>query len=293
MARRRAARARDWRSCAAARRRRSRCPPRGSQRAAARTAASSSGCNSAPSGSMRPPTSKMCSGGTGRFGFTQANRLARRGTSWRPISSTYLKPVVVMRAAGAPLPSRIRLVAMVVPCSTRTTSAPVRPAVFSTSTMPSPKPRDGSSGVDGVLAFHDPARGRIQQRDVGERAAGVDADDDLGLRRSAQWPSGERRVVAVTVEELGVRPPGAPRPWWPPHRRCRPIIGQHDAVVLRCALPADEAAAHVGEHALGLAVERMAPPAAAAGLDAQRRRRGARCCRRSAGAERAHPAGPD
>jgi hypothetical protein len=41
---------------------------------------------------MRPPTSKMCSGGTGRFGLTQANRLARRGTSWRPISITYLKP---------------------------------------------------------------------------------------------------------------------------------------------------------------------------------------------------------
>ena len=70
-----------------------------SARAAACTAASSSGSSSRPSGPMRPPTSKMSSGGTGRFGFTQANRLARRGTSWRPISSTYLKPAVVISAA--------------------------------------------------------------------------------------------------------------------------------------------------------------------------------------------------
>ena len=123
-------------------------------RAAARVATSSSGCSSRPSGPMRPPTSKMCSGGTGRFGFTQANRLARRGTSCRPISSTYLKPAVVMSAAGAPLPSRIRLVATVVPCRTREMSALEKPEIFSTSARPLPKPREGSSGVDGVLADH-------------------------------------------------------------------------------------------------------------------------------------------
>src|SRR5262245_626643 len=43
---------------------------------------------------------------------------------------------------------------------------------------------------------------------------------------------------------------------------------QHHAVVLLGAVAADEAAAHVGEHTLHLALEGMAPAAAAAGLDA-------------------------
>ena len=51
-------------------------------------------------------------------GFTQANMLARRGMSWRPISSTSRKPAVVSRPVGAPLLSRIALVAVVVPCRT-------------------------------------------------------------------------------------------------------------------------------------------------------------------------------
>jgi N-methylhydantoinase A len=57
-------------------------------RAMARTAASSIASTSLPSGAIRPVTSQMCSGGTGRGGFCQVKRLARRGMSWRPISST-------------------------------------------------------------------------------------------------------------------------------------------------------------------------------------------------------------
>ena len=87
--RRRAARAPGWRSCAAARRRSWRCPrPLIARAAAAHAPPRRAARARSPSGPMRPPTSKMCSGGTGRFGFTQANRLARRGTSCRPISST-------------------------------------------------------------------------------------------------------------------------------------------------------------------------------------------------------------
>src|SRR6185369_9912760 len=44
--------------------------------------------------------------------------------------------------------------------------------------------------------------------------------------------------------------------------------GQHHAVMLLRAGPAHEPTAHVGQHALGLAVEGMAPAAAPAGLDA-------------------------
>src|SRR6185437_7680731 len=76
-----------------------------------------------------------------------------------------------------------------------------------------------------------------------------------------------RRVVAVTVEELGVRSLCTAR------RCCReihaePVTGQHQAVVLLRTRPAHKPAVHIGQHALGLAVEGMAPAAAPAGLDA-------------------------
>ena len=152
---RRAARARGWRSCAAARRRSSRCPRRAIARAARAHGRLVERLELAPSGPMRPPTSKMCSGGTGRFGFTQANRLARRGTSWRPISSTYLKPAVVMSAARRALAledqvGRDRRAVQ----DAGEVGRGLQPARPSTSAMPAPKPRDGSSGVEGVLAVH-------------------------------------------------------------------------------------------------------------------------------------------
>jgi hypothetical protein len=67
-------------------------------------------------------TSNTRSGEIGRAGLLQPYRLPWRGMSWRPISSTYLKPAVVTRAIGGVLPSRIALVAVVVPWRTRMTS---------------------------------------------------------------------------------------------------------------------------------------------------------------------------
>src|SRR5262245_50122298 len=72
--------------------------------------------------------------------------------SWRPISSTYLKPAVVTSAVGGVLPSRIALVAVVVPWKTRRTSAGAPPARASTLRMAAMKPPERSPGVDGVFA---------------------------------------------------------------------------------------------------------------------------------------------
>src|SRR4029450_4826500 len=72
--------------------------------------------------------------------------------SWRPISSTYLKPAVVTRAVGGVFPSRMALVAVVVAWKTRSTSAGPRPARISTLRTAVMKPAERSPGVEGVLA---------------------------------------------------------------------------------------------------------------------------------------------
>ena len=72
--------------------------------------------------------------------------------SWRPISSTYLKPAVVTSAVGGVLPSRMALVAVVVPWNTRSTSGGVRPAWPSTLRTAVMKPWERSAGVEGVFA---------------------------------------------------------------------------------------------------------------------------------------------
>ena len=72
--------------------------------------------------------------------------------SWRPISSTYLKPAVVISAVGGVFPSRMALVAVVVPWNTRRMSGGVRPACASTLRMAVMKPPDRSPGVEGVFA---------------------------------------------------------------------------------------------------------------------------------------------
>lgn len=63
-----------------------------------------------------------------------------------------MKPAVVTSAVGGVLPSRIALVAVVVPWNTRSTSPGARPArarTFRTALM---KPAERSPGVEGVLA---------------------------------------------------------------------------------------------------------------------------------------------
>ena len=111
-------------------------------------------------------------------GLTQEKRLARRGMSCRPISSTWRKPAVVTSAVRAVLPSRIRLVATVVPCSTRgTISAACAPASRQR------RPHAGQEGLRwiapaslGVLARQDRPVAAVGQGDVGEGAADIDGD---------------------------------------------------------------------------------------------------------------------
>jgi hypothetical protein len=79
--------------------------------------------------------------------------LARRGMSWRPISSTSRKPAVVSSPMAAPLPSRIALVAVVVPCSTWRSAVASAEASRSVLSMPAMNPVDGSAGVVGVLVI--------------------------------------------------------------------------------------------------------------------------------------------
>src|SRR5262245_28813808 len=68
------------------------------------------------------------------------------------------------------------------------------------------------------------------------------------------------------MEELGLRPLGAALCR---SRRidARAVGSEHHSIVLLRACLADEAAADIGQDAPGLAVEGMAPAAAAAGLD--------------------------
>ena len=116
-------------------------------------------------------------------GFTHANMLARRGMSWRPISSTSRKPAVVSRPVGAPLLSRIALVAVVVPCRTwRSAARARRRRAASALSMPAMKPVDGSSGVVGVLVTQSRPLRLVHQRDVGERPAHVERDGVAGRR---------------------------------------------------------------------------------------------------------------
>ena len=63
-----------------------------------------------------------------------------------------MKPAVVTSAVGGVLPSRIALVAVVVPWKTRSTSAGARPARVSTLRTAVMKPVERSPGVDGVFA---------------------------------------------------------------------------------------------------------------------------------------------
>src|SRR4029453_11115504 len=74
--------------------------------------------------------------------------------SWRPTSSTCLKPAVVMSAVGGVLPSRIALVAVVVPWKTRSTSAVSRPARARTLRIAVTNPVSSAPGVEGVFATH-------------------------------------------------------------------------------------------------------------------------------------------
>ena len=236
--RRRAARARGWRSCAAARRRSSRCPAAGSRARRRARPPRRAAAARAPSGPMRPPTSKMCSGGTGPLRLHPGEQAGAA----RHVLAADLEHVLEAGRGdaarrGAPLPSRIRLVAMVVPCRTRATSAPASPAGLQHLGDAVAEAARGIVRRRRRLGRPDAARGRVEQRDVGEGAAGVDADDDAGRPALRRWPSRERRRGSRDGGRAW--PPAAARgAWpWPPRSTDSAVGGQHDAVVLLARSP--------------------------------------------------------
>ena len=106
-----------------------------------------------PSAPIRSTASTVCSSAASGSGFGQMIQPASPpGTNERAICSTCRNPAVVTRPTFAPLPSRIALVATVVPCSTWPTSASEVAAAAQAFSMPVSTPTDWSWGVEGVLA---------------------------------------------------------------------------------------------------------------------------------------------
>src|SRR3984893_2738221 len=226
--------------------------------AAVRTLASSSASTTAPPGPIRSLTSSTREAGTGRAGFTQALKLERRGMSCRPMVRPWRKPRVVTRAALAPFPSRIMLVATVVPCRTRSREGSAWPASASARRTPVRNAWEGSAGTLGVLAR------QIRPLFASCRAMSVKVPPISTAMASDV--SGEGVDILIAVKSAGCRPPRAQR------RRGGEVEGavrHDDAIVLAGGVDADEAAQYVLEHFLPGAVERMAIAAAAAGRDPQ------------------------
>ncbi len=112
-----------------------------------------------PSLPIRSGTSTVFSSAASGSGLGQMIQPARPpGTNDRAICSTCRKPSVVTSPTVAPLPSRIALVATVVPCSTWAIALRSTPACAQTMSMPCSTPTDWSCGVEAVLARQvDPA----------------------------------------------------------------------------------------------------------------------------------------
>ncbi len=119
----------------------------------ARTSSSSSGRTTEPSLASRSSTSTVCSRSASGSGLGQMIQPASPpGTNERAICSTWRKPLVVTSPTVAPLPSRMALVATVVPCSTDVTSDRSMPASRQACSMPESTPIAWSAGVEAVLA---------------------------------------------------------------------------------------------------------------------------------------------
>src|SRR5476651_1924772 len=182
--------------------------------------------------------------------------------SWRPIVRTWRKPLVVTSAVRAPLSSRIMLVATVVPCSTRSSSGAAKPASASASRTPVRKACEGSAGMLGVLAR------QIRPLDASCRAMSVKVPpiSTAMANDGASDVLGEAVDIVVAMECAGCGPPGTKSLGG---RNIDDAILDTYAIQTRRGLDADEAAGHILQNLLGRPVERMAMPAATAGLDTQ------------------------
>ena len=103
------------------------------------------------------------------------------GRSRRRISSTSRKPAVVIRPAGPPLRSSSAFVPTVVPCTMVAFVPSPRPAAA----RPARKPSASLPRVDGTFAVQLRPFSSSRQEEIGERAADIDADDDLAAAHDA------------------------------------------------------------------------------------------------------------
>ena len=117
-----------------------------------------------------------------------------------------------MKPSRSTLPSSSLLVATVVPWQTAVMSSPVAsstPRIFS---MPAMKPSAGLAGVLGVLVVTSSPVSSSNGDDVGEGAAGVDADPDPPLSvRHAVDSTGRSEWIRRQFVPTGRRSPGQPR----------------------------------------------------------------------------------
>src|SRR6185369_14511070 len=153
--------------------------------------------------------------------------------SWRPMVSTWRNPAVVTSAALAPLPSRIMLVATVVPCSTRASEGAALPASSSARRMPVRKACEGSLGTDGVLAR------QIRPLEASCKAMSVKVPPISTA--TARENSGEGVDITVTVEGFDLGTVG-PQPAG--QAGIDRVVVDRNAIELPGRVRGDEAAQH-------------------------------------------------
>ena len=161
-------------------------------------------------------------------GRVRADRAARlhpgeqvggRGMSWRPISMTWRKPAVVTRAVRAPLPSRIRLVATVVPCSTRPMAEGMAPAASRASAHAGHEALRRIGRCAGDFRAPGLAGRGVGEGDVGEGAADIDGDGKRGgvaagtppPLEGGGWGEGLRAALSVRRGPSPLPPPSRGR----------------------------------------------------------------------------------
>ena len=103
-----------------------------------------------------------------------------RAPAWRAISRIWLKPSVTMRPRPAISPCSSALVATVVPCASPARSSNEAPPASRMALTPRTRPMAGLEGVLATLVTRIAPERAVDTDDIGEGAAGVDADPKMG-----------------------------------------------------------------------------------------------------------------
>ncbi len=160
-------------------------PASRSRRSWARAASSSSARTTEPSLAIRPGTSTVFSRAASGSGFGQMIQPASPpGTNERAIWSTCRKPSVVTSPTVAPLPSRIALVATVVPCRTCGDSGPVDAGLLADLVDAVQHPDGLVVGRGGGLGPPGGPGALVDEQHVGEGTADVDPEAIAHVLRS-------------------------------------------------------------------------------------------------------------